>query len=635
MKRNSFGINLDEGIPLINKIDYDLLYVPGFDETYQHLCEWVKTGNESLMLGGQIGTGKTTLINKLFFDEDLKPDITLKFDQDSLNMDLGDFLAITLSGFIKSAIKNSIDLPYSELLKDLTDMKQISWSGLLEMLEPTEFSMEAYKNMLHIRNKISQNGRYIKDAIINIGKHIQDNINRNLFIFASGIDKFNKNCSGYLLLKDVLVLLLQFKTLFEVNSIHLFTSTSDPLHPLRRLYLTTFEESDIAKILDKRMGVYAETIKDELDVIAKWSGGNPRQAVRLLSHFQAALKNRTRSKAESIAFAIRETSTDFFSFIKKPAIELIKAIKNDGYLEASLVTLSGDRDTAQYALYGNWILLSGENKDTSWPAKINPLVKAFFEGSLKPEEPELKLLMQYADNAGISAEGLSFNRIVTDEDDMRIAKDIENEKTGEQLLMEFLSAGIEFPLSLNLNETLDIISAALLSKNRADRIIVAYNNKDILQVARAYITAKANSYEYQKCEHDVVVGGENQSPILKFKEILSREADIFSIEFLGKWTDEQLQSFDKLRDTILDYEIILWLPLEVLKNEYISKWTQLRQLFEIFILEDELFGNLTIENIKADMEFYSNLPDDSALLKNNVINNLEIVLKYLSEVKDG
>jgi len=52
------------------------------------------------------------------------------------------------------------------------------------------------------------------------------------------------------------------------------------------------------------MGVYAEPIKKELELIARWSGGNPRQAIRLLAHYQPARKNKKLDKTGRLANAI-------------------------------------------------------------------------------------------------------------------------------------------------------------------------------------------------------------------------------------------------------------------------------------------------------------------------------------------
>ncbi|MBA7569271.1 hypothetical protein ES708_11010 [subsurface metagenome] len=190
--------------------------------------------------------------------------------------------------------------------------------------------------------------------------------------------------------------------------------------------------------------------------------------------------------------------------------------------------------------------------------------------------------------------------------------------------------GIEKPLTLKLTEILDMISAALLSIDRKDRIIVGFKDKKILDAARSYLFAKANSYKYQRFEHRNLWGGKDKEPIHTLEEALALDTDIFSFEFAGKWTEKQLDILDKYRDRFINYQMLWWIPLEDLKN-YLPHWAQLRQLFEFFILEDELLGSLSIEDIESDLAFYEDLVESKESSEFSMIKNLKIVLEYLKE----
>jgi len=261
----------------------------------------------------------------------------------------------------------------------------------------------------------------------------------------------------------------------------------------------------------------------------------------------------------------------------------------------------------------------------SWPVIINPLVKPFFENEKSiMVEPEQKLLSQYAEINEMSSTGLGFNML---EDDS-------SKKSADKILQEFLSMGIEKPLTLKLTEILDVISAALFSINRKDRIIIGFKDKNILNAARAYLFAKANSYEYQRFEHRNLWGGEDKEPIRILEEIMALDTDILSFEFAGKWTEKQLDILDKYRDRFINYQMLWWIPLEDLKD-YLSHWVQLRELFEFFILEDELLGSLSIEDIEADLAFYEDLVESEKSSEFSMVNNLRIVLEYLKENEGG
>lgn len=626
MKINRFGINLDEGLPLIES-NLKKLYVPCFDSVFNKLKNWIKNDTEKtpLMFGGQIGSGKSTLIIKALLESSRQPEITLHFDQEGLNLDTGDFLSITLSGFIKEAIKLNINLSFSNLPSELFKLQANDWQGVIDILYPQDLLVESFKVKVTARKKFSNHSRYISEIINKIGDKIQKHTGLPLFIFASGIDKFDSSTTAFFALRDSIEILANFKTLFEVNAAHFFPPSEDIFKTETKLFIYVTTETNLVDILKKRMGVYADPINNELKLIAKWSGGNPRQAIRLLTHYQAVRKDIKSNKIKKIRDAIQRTGSDFFSYSSKPSMELIKTILKDCKLNTSLIILPGDKDTAKLALYGNWIFITDTFGNGDWPVIINPLVKSFFiDDKVITEEPEQKLLSQYAQQTGMSATALSFNMI----------KKNGEEKTGDEILSEFQSSGVEIPFHLKITEILNVISAALLSKDRADRIIIGFKDRKLLKAARSYLFAKANSYEYQRVQHAELIGGENCTPIYEFEKLLAVDSDIFSFEFSGEWTDKQLYSLDKYRDRLINQQIIWWIPQEDLKR-YLPNWIQLRQLFELFLLEDELLSSLTIEDIKGDLDFFKDLVESKESAESMVVENLKIVLEYLKHNKGG
>nr|MDA3898737.1 hypothetical protein [Desulfobacteraceae bacterium] len=352
---------------------------------------------------------------------------------------------------------------------------------------------------------------------------------------------------------------------------------------------------------------------------------NPRQEIRLLTHYQAAIKNKKLDKTGRFASAIKRTTDDLFSFANKPSSDLIKTISKDKRIESSLLNLAGDKETASEALYGNWIFITKDSTNGSWPAIINPLSKPFFEkDKVLLEEPEHKLLLEYAETNDMSPAGLAFNMLA---DDTSI-------KSADELLQNFFSIGLEVPLSFNITEVFDVISAALLSRDRKDRVIVGYKDENILNAARAYLFAKANSYEYQRVEHRIIHGGEEKEPIRELEEALHLDTDIISLSFIGQFTENQLESFDKYRDRLIDYQMLWWISLEDLKN-YLPNWVQLRELFEVFILEDELLASLSIGEIESDLAFFEDLVESEESAESSMVTNLKIVLEYLKQNRGG
>lgn len=626
MKRNRFGMNLDEGVPLSSETDFQQLYVPCSEDISNSLKDWIEdsTENGPMMFGGQIGSGKSTLITKILLESSQKPYITLHFDREGLNLDNGDFLSITLAGFIEKALVMNTDLSCSELPSEIFKLGVNDWHGVTNLLCPKEFSMKSFEDKCFARKTISENAEYIKTVICKIGEQLKTSITTPLFILASGIDKYENLSPAFFSLRDSLKVISQFKTLYEVNATHFFLP-KDVFYTENKLFISVVNEEDIIEILKKRMGVYAGPIKEELTLIAKWSGGNPRQAVRLLVQYEAARKNKNNDKTKKLALAIQRTTADLFAFSVKPTFDLIKTILIDSKIETSLITLPGDKETAKLALYGNWILITGPFENGSWPAIVNPLTKSSFVADKNDiAGPEYSLLLQYAEANHMSPEGLSYSML----------NDDGVEKSGEEILHEFLASGVERPVPTKLTEILDVISAALLSKDRADRIMIGFKDKRVLNAARSYLFAKANSYEYQRFEHTELAGGENRGPLKKLEQHLAMGTDIYSFEFSGKWTENQLNVLDKHRDRFIDNQMIWWIPLEDLEH-YLPYWIQLRGFFELFILEDELLGSLTVEDIEADLAFFEGLTESKESSEAMVVDNLKIVLEYLKQNKGG
>ncbi len=639
MKRNRFGINLDEGIPLNTQLDFDLLHVDCFPQATEKLMVWIEDSDGTLAIGGQIGSGKTTLIRNVLKQTTIKPDFLINYDQESLNLDAGDFWAATLVQFIKVALKHHIDLSFSKLPKELGSFQPNDWNSLLNNLEPRELSMEAFYKKIELRRKIAENEVYIREVIRKTGEEIENALNRHLFIFALGLDKFDTKSAAFLSARDIISALSAYKTLYEVNALQLFPVKNYMITSDAKLFLPAIGYDDLINIYHKRMGVYGEPIAHEMDMLAQWSGGNPRQALRLLNHFYVSKKRKT--PIDSISYALSGTANDFFSYLPKPSTELIKTVHADGYIETSLIVLPGDKETAQRALYGNWILFK-ENGTTaglsSWPAIVNPLIKKAFIGDLTIEEPEVALLKDYANTVGISTAGLSpklMNEILReDESDDRTDEIYRKEKSGDQIIMELISV-LEHPFHANLIEIFEALKAALLSKDRADRVIIAYRDTEVVNATRAYLFAKANMYEYQICKHFVLEGGEGKQPIISLREyFLQQDTDIYSIEFQGEWEKTQLEALDRQRDRFIDYQMIWWIPLDRLK-QYLPYWVQLRQLFEIFVLEDELLGSISIDEIESDIAFFQDMDEDitNESVSASVISNLKIFLEYLSRLR--
>ena len=104
MPVNKRGMTIDLGYPL-SDADMEDLFVDLFPELKGRCVEWLKDVKsvQPVMLAGQIGTGKTTLINQLFLESGIKPDLRLSFDKDDFDVSIGGFLGYVFFSNLKDA----------------------------------------------------------------------------------------------------------------------------------------------------------------------------------------------------------------------------------------------------------------------------------------------------------------------------------------------------------------------------------------------------------------------------------------------------------------------------------------------------------------------------------------------------
>ncbi len=614
MERNRFGINVDEGIALTTAEEFEGLFVDTESEAGIKLLGWLKTGEQSVLFGGQIGCGKTTLLDYVFYKSGIKPDITFHFDSGSLNLSAIDSWSIVfaeLFSFIATLdLINIEEIPveYKKLLGDTPD----AWHESISQIRLQSFSQASIEKNKAFNRLLESSQEYLTAFLESLIRKVVLTKKSPLTLFASGIDKFEPGTAAYFALTDILLSLCTHKTLFEVNAVHLFTG--DPwCRKLENIFVSTSGTKQIEKILEKRLGRYAGTYAREIPLISKYSGGIPRQALRILESFLAAQKQ-SPSNSEAFFQAAENVNRDFFAFSQRPEDALMQNVRKNLFLEASLISLSGDQETAKRAVFGNWVILKEQMSESRWEAFVNPLIKESFD-IVKADDPERVLLKEYARQRGISEHGL----------------EVDLSQTGwRDTLLEQLERPIEF----NVTEILDSISSALLSKRRADRIIVAFEDEVIADTVRTYLEAKSNSYEYQVWSHHKINVDIELSPLTEMaKCFLEDSVDVYSFEFVGDLSMTSLDELNIRRDWFIEAQLIWWIPKKKLK-EYLGQWTQLRQLFQIYVLEEDLGKSLSVEEIESDLDFMNELAESEGTASFSFVKNLKIVLDYLKKVKD-
>ncbi len=619
MKRNIFGMNMDEGIALVTDEEFERLFVDPQSSSQDRLAEWLDTGENAIMFGGQIGCGKTTLIEYAFRKSGLRPHIEFQFDTGSLNLSEIDSWAIVFAEVFRYMADidqiDAYEIPseFKTLLGDTPD----AWRESISMVRLKTFSEASLEKNKRFAKLLESIRDYLPKFFESMIEKVGSETSSPLILFASGVDKFEPATPAYFSLSNILQVLGKHKTLFEVNAVHLFSGDSWGRN-LEKDVVPAMKDNHIGNMLKKRLGRYFETYAKEIPLIEKFSGGMPRQALRIMDSF---LSVRKKSKDDSLSFqrAIQNVNRDFFAFSQRPDSALMKNVDENRYLETDLISLPGDQEGAKRAVFGNWIVLGDHIRESRWKASVNPMVKDVFV-DVDPEEPERILLKEYAKQTGVSPYGLDIDMVG---------------RFGTDSTASILIETVESPSELNVTEILDCISSALLSERRADRVVVAYESEAVADVARAYFEAKSNSYEYQIWVHRTIREGTDESPLMQMLRIFSEEtANVYSFEFEGVFYRESLDELNLRRDSLIDKQLLWWVSKDKL-HAYFERWTQLRQLFQVYVLEEDLTRSLKIEDIEADLAFMEELAEMEGTAPFSYVENLKIVLEYLKGKVDG
>lgn len=610
MKRNEYGVNLDQGVPLESEEDFRLLHVPAATAERDTIKKWLRSGQSPLLVGGQIGTGKTTLIAKVFRDAERPPDVLINFDTGTDRQTGGAFWGVAVAGFIESAIACGVDLPNPSMPAELADLPNADWAGLLSVLKADVLALDTYRRRREAEERLAEAPDYAADFVRAVCSEFSKTGTAPI-ILAAGVDKIDPTTAAFFEVKPCLRLLHEFKTLFEVNVVHLF-GEAFPGASLGgdRLCLTAMEQAQIVELLEKRLGRYADAETGVLPALANLSGGNPRQAVRLLSAYEDARASQT-NPDEALAQATRAVARDLFALAATPSYELLKSVQEEGLLEAGLVTLPGDPDTARLAIFGNWLVLTGQPEEgaSRWPATLNPVLGGRIVVASTPPDHEIATLRQYADLQDMSDSGLAFDPERADE----VARE--------------LAQALESDIPCRTAELLDSIGRAFLSPERRDRTILAYRSPEVRDAIRAFLFAKANSYTHRSCRHvclsDLAAGDPLEAVVQAFHEA----ADVLSVDFDVQLSQTALDFLESHRDGFVDREIIWWIPERDLRR-YLPKWPQLRQLFQVFVLEEELLQHLSEEEIEEELAYLGLLGEDASGVS-EAVGNLRRLLHCL------
>ena len=595
MKRRPHGVNLDDGVALLSAEDFDRLYVAARPEENRRLRNWLADPKaEALILAGQIGTGKTTLLNDLLRHAKERAIARVEFDKAPLEETQGAFLAVLFGSLLTKALTIKCSLARLGLaLPDFGSAGRRGWRGLRELLLVAPESVAKAAPVRAVYSVFDGNIQQAQRACAGLIGRIEHATGARLSIIAEGVDKFVISSAGYVALVEVLDFLSDYKTLYEANAVHLFDAGRKWVAS-GKLFIGPIGEQIIVAMYEKRLGSYASLHRDSFQILAQFSGGNPRQALRLLNaHYFC----RTRSggdDASALARAAHRVTQDLLQlgFVRFPA-DMLAIFKRDGYAEGSVLTRPETAPDARDILYHNWAFIRSTPAPgtTRWPLFVNPLVSdAVVWKRVAPEPPELAAVRRWAKDHQVSPIGLS------------MPEDEKGRPRDWKQVWEQLSSTESSEDELNIVRLLDEAGSSLFSANRQDGIMVSYRDARNLTLALDYLVAKAATYGPVKCHEIRLPGGKGADPAVKLMAHVKYgdDAMIYAVFMEGPWTRRQLDTLERLRDRLVDVQM-LWFVEHAALLRYLPHWPQFRQLLRFYVLEDDFLAALSPQEIEADL----------------------------------
>lgn len=606
MKRRSHGVNLDDGVALSTDEEFQLLFVDGRPEVRSTLQRWLADDEQdSMLFGGQIGTGKTTLLNEVLRTHPGALIIRIRFDTDCIDATDGGYVQLLLGQVLQACLDNGVSTDGCGIvLKDLAPLDRTDWRGVAHALTHPPDTLAQAARLRENANVLTDNSELVRRAVNVLLKRLAESAKRRPVLVADGVDKFHPRTADYFALKDTLAFLAKHKTLFEVNAVHLFL-TDDFCSGIAKLFVGGFEEELLQQIFLKRLGGYGPAYSEAFSALADYSGGNVRQGLRLLNSYYQRRTQMRNDHTASLALACHRVGTDLLSvpFGQFPA-DVFSVVKKDHYMEGSLLKNQLTAAGANEAVYKNWLFLDCEPRletPTQWPARINPLIDMAIDWKQAlPAPPEEEAVRRWAAERHISPIGLN------------VPVGENGKPAWEDFWEEIESSSSSEDETLSILQLLEEIAAGLYGTERQDRIIVSYKERKNLESVRDFLIGKANTYAFFPCTDIVLVGGDGEHPIDELLSKLSASDPncIYSVEMQGKWTDAQLRDLEHRRDLFDNLQMLWWVQEDAFQR-YLSFWPQLRQLFRIYRLEEELWRGISIDEIEADIELIEDLSSEN------------------------
>ena len=598
------GMTIDLGYPL-SQADMEDLFTDLFPELKDRCVEWLKDVNSvrPMMLAGQIGTGKTTLINQVFLESGIEPDLRLSFDKDDFDVSIGGFLGYVFFQMLKALRNLKVDV--RKWGDDLSKATSISLDEIIAVFFFQEVGAHASIMRKTVLNLLEEQEDDYKVQLAEMLKILYETLGRPPLIFCEGVDKYPFSGVKIRLLSPTLSVLSKSpgKLMYELNLVYTINldfewQRQDSLIAI----LTSSDETKIRELLQRRTGIYSNYRESIFPILAKLSGGNPRQAVRLQAEFEYAYEKLKKPKDEAISYACDRVRNDFLRSGKVAfSLEHLKTVKKDGFFVPS----------DEPPLYWNWILATAEPSIGKIPVKINPLLLPALESfeGLILEDPEVEKLKLWAQEYDTSPFGLTIP------EDMKIEGFIDEMNKSE--LME---------PALSLEKIFNELASFFLSQRFNSLYLILYQDLEVARLASDYICGKAIVLA-EKWFVDGIID-KNVESFNQFFKFLEKH-DGLSLFYDESLEPKDVEWCETKRDQLIEKRIIFWAKKDK-GLSYLNVWPHLRQFIRVFELEKEIWRDISPEDIQDDLKLLEEVtvPDEQKRISRE---NLERVLLSLQK----
>jgi hypothetical protein len=619
VNRRSHGVNLDDGTALTSPEELERLFVDARPDSAEDLRRWLLDPDaEALIVAGQIGTGKTTLIANMLTVAG-RGAIRVEFDQIPIDDSPGAFLAVLMASTISVATKLAVDLNGVGIeVEDFGEANIPDWQSFFSSILNAPSSLAQAESIRGVYGICGRQAGAVRKAWECVLDRIESKLGERAPIIAEGVDKFQTSRAGYVALADTLDFMSEHKVLFEANATHLFEA-GRKWTERDKLFIGPMSYAALNEMFRKRMGGYAPMHENAFPSILEYAGGNARQGLRLLNGYHYRRVQRHNGIDAALAMTMHRVAQDLLQlgFGAFPA-ELLAIMKRDGFAEAALFSDPPTRDEARIVFYRNWAILDGEPtpNTTRWPLRINPLVSDAIAWERCTAEPaELAAARKWAEDHSMSPMGLSASSVGTD--------DLDWSEVWDELASSESSED-----EMNIVGLLEEVASSLFSDFRQDRVVISYRDSTNLDVAVDFLVGKALSYGPFMLKRINASGGDGCDPIAAIQStvVIGSSTDIYCVFLDDAWTEAQLQSLDRMRDRFANCQM-LWFVSHASLLPYLEQWPQLRQLMRFYVLEDDFLSALSAEEIRADLEMLQDLGAD----REDGIGRLQSVLEYMKQ----